>query len=288
MKKLQPPKVRDVDIVRTLSNNTRLKKTSYPLLKQQLNLVENAYTLYTQQQGNAWQIASPQLNAALETALISHYNSPPEAIDFLTQLRKSSPESCPMCGGFKPSTLDHVLPKEDYPAWAICSKNLVPACSCNTARGRALKGANATQARVLHPYFDDCLNERILTTTFEYAANFNWVKAKVDYVNVNHPDIASIKYHTVNIVLKNDIDIWLRGQMNKLKEFPANVIKPLPRRKAINQAELIEALEDCLESYDEQCGTPNNWSSILLHGLLTSAEIHDWIIGCHNQGIVNR
>lgn len=288
MKKLQQPRVRDIDIIRGLSNNEELHKTSYPSLKQQLNLIEGAYSAYSLHQGNAWSIASPVLTQVLKTALIKHYNSPPNLIDFLTKLRKSSPESCPMCGGFKPSTLDHVLPKEDYPAWAIYSKNLVPACGCNMARGCALKGNNATQARVLHPYYDNCLNERLLTTTFNYPDDFRWIKAKLDYVNINHPEIASIKYHTVNIVLKNDIDTWLRGQVSKLKEFPANVIKTIPRRRAINQEQLIDALQDCLESYDEQCGSPNNWNSILMHGLLNSAGIHGWIIATHNEAIANR
>ncbi|ENM5797471.1 hypothetical protein NTH31_001422 [Vibrio mimicus] len=257
-------------------------------MRQQLTLVEDAYQDYINSVGNAWRVSNTNLSDKLRIALIKHYKQPPKIVDFLEALRKSSPESCPMCGGFKPSTLDHVLPKEDFPVWSIFSKNLVPACSCNSVRGTALKGAPVTRARVLHPYFDDCLSERLLTTRFKHDQDFKWVKAELDYADSNHPEIASIKYHAKHIVVKNDIDSWLRAQMNKLKEFPANVIKNLPRKRAVDVARLNEALDELLESYDEQCGSLNNWHSILIHGLLNAAFLHTWIVQRHNDCVRGR
>ncbi|CDT71247.1 putative phage-related protein [Vibrio coralliirubri] len=288
MKKLPLPRIDDVVITRTIANNPRLNETTFPHLRNQLGDIERAYELYVQELGNAWNIEQPNLTAKLGAGLKSNYSSPPVDLNFLERIRKSSPEVCPMCGSANPTTLDHLFPKESYPAWAIFSKNLVPACSCNTYRGIALKGNEASQARVLHPYFDDCLNERVLTTVFEFPDNFRWVKAKVDYVDLDHPNIASIRFHVRNIVLKNKIDVWLRGQMTKLKEFPPNVIKGLSRRRLINEGELVDTLEDLLDSYDEQCGTPNNWNSILIHGLLNKQEVHGWIIERHREGLANR
>jgi len=61
---------------------------------------------------------------------------------------------CPYCGQRVVSTLDHVLPKSLYPAYAVAPVNLVPSCSdCNKLK---LDDDPATAVEVyLHPYFDD-------------------------------------------------------------------------------------------------------------------------------------
>lgn len=61
---------------------------------------------------------------------------------------------CPLCGQRQVASLDHFLPKAQYPAFAVTPLNLVPACSdCNKAK---LDHAPATAVDVtLHPYFDD-------------------------------------------------------------------------------------------------------------------------------------
>lgn len=282
MKKLNLPQIQDVNILHALAQNQNLHKTSYPILRQQIHLVEAAYVDYTNSNGNPWNIANVGITAELQTALRTHYKNPPTSLNFIESLRDSSPEVCPMCGGFKPTELDHLLPKEDYPAWSIFSPNLVPACSCNRERGRLLKGRADKQARILHPYFDTCLQERILTTTFTHSNNFSLIRAKVCYVDDNHPEIESIKYHTKNVVIKNDIEGWIRGQLNTLVEFPANVVKGISRRRTIDKDELVEKLEDLLESYDEQTGSKNNWNSILVHGLLNAPQLHDWLVERHN------
>ncbi|HEY3472607.1 MAG TPA: hypothetical protein VGL47_46245 [Amycolatopsis sp.] len=60
---------------------------------------------------------------------------------------------CPLCGNGEVHTLDHHLPKESYPLYAITPANLVPACGkCNLAKGDRI-GTTADQ-RTLHPYYD--------------------------------------------------------------------------------------------------------------------------------------
>lgn len=57
---------------------------------------------------------------------------------------------CPMCGGTSVATLEHVLPKADYPEFAVLSFNMVPCCD-GCQRKRSNKGA---QYEFIHPYFD--------------------------------------------------------------------------------------------------------------------------------------
>lgn len=61
---------------------------------------------------------------------------------------------CPLCGQRTTSSLDHFLPKTDFPVYGITPANLVPSCfECNHSK-RATHGADATDL-TLHPYFDD-------------------------------------------------------------------------------------------------------------------------------------
>ncbi|MET9166393.1 HNH endonuclease [Streptomyces griseoincarnatus] len=62
-------------------------------------------------------------------------------------------ERCPLCGRGIATTLDHQLPKTEYPLLAIIPANLVPACGpCNQKKsGKAPTDASEL---LLHPYFD--------------------------------------------------------------------------------------------------------------------------------------
>jgi hypothetical protein len=62
-------------------------------------------------------------------------------------------DTCPFCGHRDVSTLDHVLPKADYPAFAVTPVNLVGSCGdCNKLKLAAVPSC-ASDA-LLHPYFD--------------------------------------------------------------------------------------------------------------------------------------
>lgn len=63
-------------------------------------------------------------------------------------------EQCPFCGGIgRPKSLDHYLPKANYPQYSVLPQNLVPCCrDCNTEKSNALATAQDEQA--IHPYFD--------------------------------------------------------------------------------------------------------------------------------------
>jgi len=46
---------------------------------------------------------------------------------------------CPRCGGSRPGTLDHHLPKSDYPEFAVYPKNLLACCQeCNGKKGQCV------------------------------------------------------------------------------------------------------------------------------------------------------
>ena len=82
--------------------------------------------------------------------------------DIYDSLITSAPQGrCPLCCHRTVSTLDHHLPKSQYPALAVAPLNLVPACSdCNKSKLACLP-LNANQ-ETLHPYYDDISSDRWL------------------------------------------------------------------------------------------------------------------------------
>ncbi|MFF8801446.1 MULTISPECIES: HNH endonuclease [unclassified Methylobacterium] len=62
---------------------------------------------------------------------------------------------CPFCGLGEASTLDHYLPKEQHPQFAVFSRNLIPCCSpCNTRKSKLVVDETTDVRLFLHPYFD--------------------------------------------------------------------------------------------------------------------------------------
>jgi hypothetical protein len=75
------------------------------------------------------------------------------------QLRSAARnDRCPLCGQRLVATLDHHLPKSEYPALAVAPVNLIPSCSdCNRAKLHNLPRTAVEET--LHPYFDDVEND---------------------------------------------------------------------------------------------------------------------------------
>ena len=71
-------------------------------------------------------------------------------------LRRVVVARCPFCGISETSTLDHYLPKEQNPQYAIFSKNLVPCCgTCNTRKRDKVLEEGTDVRLFLHPCYDE-------------------------------------------------------------------------------------------------------------------------------------
>jgi hypothetical protein len=67
----------------------------------------------------------------------------------------SSGGLCPFCGGLgQVHTLDHYLPKSNFPIYSVLPTNLIPCCrDCNTGKGNTF--GSQLNEQTLHPYLDD-------------------------------------------------------------------------------------------------------------------------------------
>ena len=276
---LPHPDIDDSTILTTLANTPGLG--SYPLLRQRLRRISGRYRTYVEAQGNAWEIPSLRksvLPDVLKLALQNHYETPPQAIEFLSPMRsEASPDICSMCGAPKSGTLDHVFPKGKFPEFSFFSRNLVPACDCNTKRGERLKGRKREE-RVLHPYFDVALKRRLIRASLS-AGTHGYSKPVISLqicVRSSNPVYTAIKYHLENVIERTDVVHYLFQYWKRILRNPEDHLR-LPSG-AFTKSQFDQAVREELRRLDRRRSTPNNWESMLLAGLTVNPSVRTFVM----------
>ncbi|MBI1685916.1 HNH endonuclease signature motif containing protein [Caulobacter hibisci] len=273
MNRLDPPAfLDDHAALKALSENNGVG--SYPKLAGYLTPIDAGYTRYAAAKGDATAIARVAIPGKLGKLLIGHYKQPPNDLSYITRMRdESRVDTCPMCGAFFGGTLDHILPKARYKAFAVLGLNLVPACGCNSRRGDDVRGSGPGE-RILHPYFDDILRERILAAQFEDPGPAPRISVRI-LQDPGSPDYPAIKFHYDNLIMRTDLVRYLRKFWGKLISQPSVTVtrfREIPRTwEALDQM-LREELQDRDDKYESR----NNWESILIAGLL-DANVQAWL-----------
>lgn len=108
------------------------------------------------------------------------------------ELKIAAPNGiCPLCSQRIVKTIDHYLPKAEYPRLSVVPINLVPSClDCNFSK--RTRYPTAAEETTLHPYFDDIENDLWLEATvthsappsiqFKVAPHYTWSKLLSDRV----------------------------------------------------------------------------------------------------------
>lgn len=275
MNRIPRPDFDDEAAIRAIANNHLLK--SHPRLIPVVEAIALGYTQYGLANGNAQLIQAVPLDDDQKMYLIGHYGSPPAALRYIDELRIATEHLvCPMCGSMHRGTLDHILPKARYAEFSVYSMNLVPACKCNIVRGNTTIGPNPGE-RVLHPYYDECLSERLVVAKFEDLGPVPRVTLKVA-VDVTHSDFCAIGFHVASVLERTSIRKYLREKWVGLCRKPSTVLRfmrqPIPNAQALRQF-----LEMELEDLDDSFYAKNNWNSIFVAGLLDEPVV-DWLFQC--------
>ncbi|WP_027210230.1 hypothetical protein [Burkholderia sp. WSM2232] len=275
MNKLSRPVVNDFAAIERLANTRRAK--SFPHLRDALETITAGYDQYLAVEGDALRVNQVVLSEEVEGYLRAHYASPPTALSHITALRLEAEQRvCPMCGSMHRGTLDHLLPKEDYAVFSVFSQNLIPACKCNIKRGKTVTGEGAGE-RILHPYFDECLAERLIAARFEELGKVPHITLRV-LTDPAHRHYSAIVFHVREIVsnsaiLKYVSDRW--AHLCQLPELAVRALSVVP--------ESVDALRTLLEHErdltDRAHGGRNNWNSVFVTGLL-DADVLQWLYDC--------
>lgn len=269
---LRPSFFDDHAALEALAKNKRA--ASHPHLLGHVPAIRAGYAQYVAANGDAHAIASVVLPPEIETYLRGHYGSPPKAVAYIDEIRsRGGVAVCPMCGSMGSGTLDHVLPKTSHAAFAIFGLNLVPACKCNSLRSTALTGPNPGE-RVLHPYFDDILGQRLLAGRFEDLGPAPQVSLRI-LLPAGHALLPAVRFHVENVVERTQVRDYLRRSWCRLIGGPGRTTVELrsdpPTRDALAEI-FTRELERCDAAYDG----PNNWDSLFMMAILED-HVVDWL-----------
>ncbi|MGN6690084.1 MAG: HNH endonuclease [Sphingopyxis sp.] len=273
MNKIDRPTFFDDHMALTALSNNKLVG-SHPSLLPHVPAIREGYTAYVIARGDARAITGVPLPLEIETALKGHYASPPSDIAYIDVLRdQGGAKTCPMCGSLHGGTLDHILPKTNFPSFAIFGLNLVPACKCNSLRSVALVGP-APGERILHPYFDDVLGQRLMGAKFEDLGAVPRVSVRL-LLDPAHASYPGVLFHFQNVVEKTQIVDWQRNLWSKLMRRPGMVVRDL-RINPQSRAHLVDILNEERDTLDEARESKNNWDSVFIAGLLDDPVV-DWL-----------
>lgn len=237
--------------------------------------IKAAYLQYESGGGNAYRISGVALSSEAGKALEYYYANPTKELAYIDKIRAEHRHlPCAMCGSFHSETLDHIMPKSLDKAFSIYSKNLVPACKCNTDRGDVLFGVLPGE-RVLHPYFDGCLRERLISTRFTDLDTIPITHVELS-ISLEHPHYRAISFHFRSIVLKTGIRDHAARRFNQLCRKPGLVIPPFARENPESEIALEQAILDERNRMDDLHEGKNNWESVFLSGLL-AAPVIAWL-----------
>lgn len=267
------PDVDDLAVLFAHARNRRLK--SFPqLLEVEATLIA-AYGVYIANDGNAHNIPTAALSVAASKHLRDDYDGAPASVGFITKMRKEMAHKvCAMCGSFGSETLDHLLPRATFPEFSVFSRNLVPACPCNTIRSDVVVGETPDK-RVLHPYFDQCLGLRLLTATFEPPYDAPKIEYRVS-VDLDHPNRQAIEFHVETVVRRTAIRGHLADRWATLWRSPRTLLPQLPTG-LVNALQLENSINSELGRLDDLHQSRNNWDSIFMSGL-RDQNVRAWLL----------
>jgi hypothetical protein len=173
--------------------------------------------------------------------------------------------SCPMCGSTNVTSLDHILPKEDYPELAVFSYNVVPSCQpCNNRR--RTKGALANSPGFIHPYFDttilDALELRIQFSQHGSAVGFKLIVSGVQ----------GLEFDRVTWHLNNSINfkVFYRSMRSFWAKWWERSFKIKNASKTLSK--LLEEAE-----IESKVNSRNSWEAAFNRGLAVDLNALNWM-----------
>ncbi|MFT4276634.1 MAG: hypothetical protein QM576_09780 [Rhodopseudomonas sp.] len=186
-------------------------------------------------------------------------------------LKRISVARCPFCGISESSTLDHYLPKEQYPEFSVFSPNLVPCCSpCNTRKRDKILDDDTDVRLFVHPHFDQIPTTLFLTVDIDLQVGAIGLRFRV--IRPAGMAVATFQHLRSHFRLLDLADRYRRMALEHL----GGQYRPLKRAYGPGEdtarvsSELTLAAEDFEERYGE-----NYWLAVLYRALAAHDDFCD-------------
>ncbi|MGC4234550.1 MAG: hypothetical protein QM594_16330 [Niabella sp.] len=195
---------------------------------------------------------------------------------FYDEIILSAPQNtCPYCTIRTVKTIDHFLPKGEYPSYSITPANLVPSCTdCNI--GKKTSYPTSQDNQTFHPYFDkvddECWIKAVLKQTEPLSFQYEVIRpAGWDNNKLNRALSHFIGYN-INQLFSNEAGRELRGMQHLLKDL-------FSKDRNILKAHLDDTYNSCLNGL----GTLD-WKTLMYLELSTN----NWFLdGCMGVNFFN-
>jgi 5-methylcytosine-specific restriction endonuclease McrA len=201
---------------------------------------------YVDRRGDPESVKTWPAIAPYRTRFLTLYNTPRENSvqhAILKRLRERKLQLCPSCGEEGvPNTLDHYLPKESYPHFAVTPANLTPMCDgCQGAKGTQTVDQNGIRI-FLHPYFDDFLDVQVVRLLigrpFEAPEDFI-LEADLDLPDEHS---ALVQRHIEGLELQRRYGAFFREEYVRLMRLAqearskgTDILEDIPRFKRLHE-----------------------------------------------------
>lgn len=175
---------------------------------------------------------------------------------------------CPLCGDIgQVRTLDHYLPKANFPLYSIVPANLIPCCrDCNSEKLNAF--ATIADRQTLHPYFDD---NRFFTHRWLSARVIPGTPPIVEY-SVTPPATWSLPDKSRVAAHFEEYDLAKRFSIEAGADLPETIQTRRTTSAALSPAEFSNQLR---EKSDGLLLPINHWRRVMFAALADDA----WFCG---------
>ena len=204
--------------------------------------------------------------------LINLYSPKPDKAPFLILEKMRNDHGllfCPSCGeDGAPGTLDHYLPKTEYPELSVCLVNLTPMCSKCQGKKSDDYLTEDNEKAFLHPYFDQ-IDECLFSINIEPPFN-NPLRFSIILKNTVNGELKRlVESHIAGIDFINRVEIFCENKHLHLLKLMAEEREDEEPLKA----------EQLIRRFlrQEQKKALNAWGSIYYQSVLKSPDVLDYL-----------
>lgn len=187
--------------------------------------------------------------------------------DMLDTMRDHELSLCPACGeAGAPNTLDHYLPKGQYPHFCVTPLNLFPMCDACQTNKKEKTGDVANPRFFLHPYFDVFVANQVLELTihppFEAPA-FDLGAV----TGLTAPQRALVGRHVTELGIVQRYARFFRNQHQRLLRLVEN----------LREADLDVEANLILFRDNAAAPTRNGWEHVFYSAVLANAGMLNYL-----------
>ena len=175
---------------------------------------------------------------------------------------------CPYCTLSEPNTIEHILPRDTYPEYAVHLYNLIPCCSkCNSHKGSAVCDSNGLPHTINFYYHDPEFCQFLEVDCIIDSNGYPLFKYRLTFPQDADPILAAI-------ITNHFTRLHLIERYNEAAIVEYTPIELKIKGKSLNYA--LQCLQEDL-FIRQKCYGINHYSIALLRCLISSSEYHTYL-----------